>query len=97
MASDYVKLVGHSDPQVNYGSVKVSDDEEVFVGVPTNKLSASDKKKLEERGYVFESSSKSEAEEAEQSAGSDVTGTAPVLGQVPGKPNQPRDTGDDKK
>lgn len=79
----YVKLVGTSDRHQSWISeIRLDEDRVIRAGVPAN-LSDSEKKSLEDRGFVFEKSSKSEAEEAAEAAeavGGDITGAAPVFG-----------------
>ena len=89
MADTYYKLVGHRDSVTNWTTevvLEVNDAGEptkvVRVGQP-EKLTAEDRQKLESLGFVVESSSAEEAEQAAQSQqvpGSDVAGAAPVFG-----------------
>lgn len=86
----YAKLVGTGNRHVDWTTEVVleRDDEgnvtkAVRAGEPVE-LSAEEQKGLEERGFVFEDSSKKEADEFEereaQRPATDTTGTGPVFG-----------------
>ena len=88
--SDYYKLIGHQQSETNWTTevvLEVDDDgnptKVVSAGVP-DQLSAEDRGKLEELGFIVEKTTAAEAKEvAERGAqqpGSDIAGAAPVLG-----------------
>lgn len=95
--ADYYKLASTTNPHTDWTTevvLEVNDQGEptkvVRAGEPVQ-LSAEERKTLESLGYSLESSSKSEADEAEArtaQAGSDVTGAAPVFGTTAGEANQ---------
>lgn len=82
----YVKLVGHKNPQNWTTEIVLERDENgevtssVKAGVPVD-LNASDKSDLEDKGFIFESSSKSEADEVAASpvVGTDTATSGPVF------------------
>jgi hypothetical protein len=85
----YVKLVGHKNRHESWiAEVVLERDDDgnvtksVQVGVP-GEVTAEDQKALEAKGFVFEKSSKQEAEEVAASSGGaapDVAGSAPTFG-----------------
>jgi hypothetical protein len=88
--SDYYKLVGHKNSTQSWsaGVVLERDGEgnvtkQILVGEPTSELTAEDRKKVEDLGFVLEKSSAKEAEELAAQApevGADVAGQGPVFG-----------------
>lgn len=99
----YVKLVGTANRHTDWTTeiVLEKDDEGnptkvVRAGEPVD-LSKADQEKIEDLGYSFESSSKSEAEEVRESAvgpvGTDSSRFGPLLGDSE-KPNQSADDAD---
>lgn len=81
----YVKFIGWDDPQNEITEISLGD-KMVVMGVPVE-LSAGEQKKLEDRGFLFEKSSKEEADKAAsdaeptgQAVGGDITGAAPKFG-----------------
>lgn len=88
--SDYYKITGTNNPAESWATevvLEVNDKGEptkVFrLGEPAQ-ISATDRDKLKELGFVVDSSSKTEAdkvqEEAAQAPGGDVAGGGPVFG-----------------
>jgi len=89
MATTYYKLVGTKNPHTNYSTEARLGDKVVRVGEPVE-LTKEDRDELDRLGFVVETSSKDEAEQAEQTrvvAGDDVRGNAPVFGNAE-SPNQ---------
>ncbi len=94
--SNYYKLAGSKNPTTDWTAeviLEKDDDGNVTKSVGANKpaqLSQEDRDKLEALGYEVESSSKQEADEAEQQAvvaSSSQLGTAPLVGDQ--SQNQP--------
>jgi hypothetical protein len=92
----YKKLVGTKNRHTSWiTEVRLDDERTISAGEPVD-LSAEDQKSLEERGFVFEDSSKEEATEAaenQQPVGADVGRAAPVFGSSV-QPNQDAEEGD---